>query len=154
MTIECIYKIANTVNDSIYVGHTHNLHKRWLKHVNDAMRGSTKPVHTAMREIGIEHFYAEVIEDSLEYTAAHDRETYWIRILDTVYPQGYNASAPLLTSTEAAVVKYDAWGWTLHQYAHFFGASVLSLQQVRQGASHFHVTKKHLPVFTYFLFEG
>jgi hypothetical protein len=142
---QLIYKIANTVNDLLYVGRTDNLHKRWLKHQSDAALGSDRPLYRAIRIHGRENFFPEIIEEGLDYDTAKSRETYWIRILNTAYPCGYNALFPLLSDTEAAVIKYDAWGWSLYQYADFFGVSIATLRQLRCGMSHFNVTKDHLP---------
>ncbi len=148
MKTQHIYKITNTIDDLLYIGRTDNLHKRWLKHKNDAKHGCDRPLYRAMRIHGIENFHLETIEECLDYATAKSRETYWIRILNTVYPHGYNANVPRLTDTEAAIVKYDAWGWSLWQYANYFGMSILTLQQVRSGMSHFHVTRTHLPILS------
>lgn len=142
---ELIYKITNTVNDLLYVGMTNNLKKRWAQHKADAKRGAETPLHCDMREYGIENFYPEILEDNLAYAIAKDRETYWIRILNTSDPDGYNLHIESLMNTEIAVVKYDAWNWTLSEYAQFFGISEATIQKIRYGSTRSHVTRDHLP---------
>jgi group I intron endonuclease len=79
-----IYIIRNTKNDKVYVGSTtQSLSKRFCTH-KGSINYSQKinyPLYKAMREIGVEHFYIEIIEmfpcDSKE--ELHSREGHWIR---------------------------------------------------------------------------
>ena len=58
-----IYFIKNDVNDKLYVGSTIQTYwKRWQQHqrdMKDPERENNK-LYTAMRELGVEHFYMEV----------------------------------------------------------------------------------------------
>jgi hypothetical protein len=90
-----IYVIKNHINDMVYVGSTTQpLYKRFSLHKRsvNSIRCRAKKISIAMRDIGIEHFYIELLEeypcDNIEQL--HKREGYWIRELNS-YSNGYNA---------------------------------------------------------------
>lgn len=86
-----IYKIVNDINDKIYVGKTENsIEKRFKEHCRDAFRerNEKRPLYSAMRKYGIEHFHAELIEETDQ---PEEREIYWIGYFNG-YTQGYNAT--------------------------------------------------------------
>lgn len=86
-----IYKIINDINDKIYVGKTEfSIEKRFKQHCLDAFkkRNEKRPLYSAMRKYGIEHFRVELIEET---NNANEREIYWIDKLNS-YQQGYNAT--------------------------------------------------------------
>ena len=58
-----IYKIVNDVNEKIYIGSTTQpLHKRMHSH-RTAIKTKTSNLHSAMKELGVEHFQIILIED-------------------------------------------------------------------------------------------
>ena len=82
-----VYKLLNSVNDEVYVGSTCQklLSKRMGKHREDALLHNS-PVYKLMKEIGIDKFYIELIENypcnsKDELTA---KENYWIRQISTL----------------------------------------------------------------------
>lgn len=79
-----IYKIENKVNGKLYVGR--------LKGVDNNYFGSGVLIQKAIKKYGKEAFSREDIEfcDTLEL--ANEREIYWIKILNTQCPTGYNIS--------------------------------------------------------------
>lgn len=93
-----IYIIRNTENDKVYIGSTCQTlcqrmtnHRKFFKYEPNA---KTK-FYTAMKEVGIDKFYIELIEkyecnDKEELNA---REGYWIRNYDS-YNNGYNTAIP------------------------------------------------------------
>lgn len=86
-----IYKIINDINDKVYVGKTEfSIEKRFKEHCKDAFRdrNEKRPLYTAMRKYGIEHFRVELIEETEN---PEEREIYWIGYFDG-YTQGYNAT--------------------------------------------------------------
>lgn len=144
-----IYKIGNTVNNKLYIGITNQtLKTRWSGHYGDAIkRNKDKPLYRDMRLYGADKFFIETIEEHCNEDTAHHRELYWMRMLSTIYPQGYNLRSPL-TNAEAAIVKYNAWDWTSQQYADFFGLCVGSVRLIQTTScwgSYRHITKEHLP---------
>ena len=87
-----IYKVFNTIDDSIYIGSTvQSLSHRMIKHKDDVK--SNKEYQTTicklMKQLGVEHFYIELVEsypcDSKEELNA--REGFWIKQLATVNKQ-------------------------------------------------------------------
>ena len=86
-----IYKIINDINATVYVGKTEfSIEKRFKQHCLDAFknRNEKRPLYSAMRKYGVEHFRAELIEET---DNANEREIYWIDKLNS-YQQGYNAT--------------------------------------------------------------
>ena len=57
-----IYAIKNKINDKIYIGRSTDIHRRWVDHIRAAKKNDQCKIHLAMRELGIENFYLEIIE--------------------------------------------------------------------------------------------
>lgn len=85
-----IYKIVNDVNDKVYIGQTAGSmverYKQHLKNVNQ--KRHQEKLYQAMREIGVEHFHQELIEEANE-KELDEKERYWIRFYDSL-KNGYN----------------------------------------------------------------
>jgi group I intron endonuclease len=99
-----IYKIINLSNDKIYVGQavSHILnHKKYRPygnegrfrcHISEAFSTKKNQSHylnNAIRKYGVEDFVVELIE-CCEITDADEREIYYIKELNSLYPSGYN----------------------------------------------------------------
>lgn len=86
-----IYKIVNDINDKIYIGKTEfSIEKRFKEHCRDALkeRNEKRPLYSAMKKYGVEHFNIELIEET---DNPEDREVYWIKQYDS-FKNGYNAT--------------------------------------------------------------
>lgn len=86
-----IYQIQNDVNGKLYVGKTEfSLEKRFKEHCQDAFRerNEKRPLYSAMRKYGIEHFHISLIEET---NNPEEREKFWIEYLGT-FKNGYNAT--------------------------------------------------------------
>lgn len=86
-----IYQIINDINDKIYVGKTEfSIEKRFKEHCADAFRerNEKRPLYSAMRKYGIEHFHIELIEET---DNPEEKEIYWIEHLGS-FKHGYNAT--------------------------------------------------------------
>lgn len=86
-----IYVIKNDVNDMCYVGQSVDYLDRFRKHKEEALRNNYKyksRLYNAMNQIGVEHFYVELLESQIENY--NEREIYWINKLNTLNPNGYN----------------------------------------------------------------
>lgn len=86
-----IYKITNDINQKVYIGKTEfSIEKRFKEHCQDAFRerNEQRPLYAAMRKYGIEHFYIELIEETVE---PEERERYWIKQYSS-YHNDYNAT--------------------------------------------------------------
>lgn len=89
-----IYIIKNTVNDLCYIGQSVDYNYRFRKHKEEALRGRIEYrdcLHTAMRELGVDKFYVEVLEENVDNP--DEREIYYINKLNTIYPNGYNVAS-------------------------------------------------------------
>lgn len=85
-----IYKIINKINGKIYVGQTKNsIKERKVSHLQSVHSESKYPLHCAIRKYGIENFMFETIEMCSE-TELNEKESYWIRELNTLCQNGYN----------------------------------------------------------------
>lgn len=83
-----IYKIENKINGKLYIGQSINIERRWKNHkthykIND------EPLYNEIREYGIENFEWSVIEEC-DKTELRDKEKYYIKIYNSLYPYGYN----------------------------------------------------------------
>jgi len=84
-----IYIIRNTVNNKVYVGQTNNIKNRMYKHFSEARNMSDNmPIHEAMRNLGMDKFYYEILESNAKNP--DERERYWISLLNSLVPFGYN----------------------------------------------------------------
>ncbi len=81
-----IYKITNRLNGKLYVGQTRQpIEKRFLQHFY-----AQTPLGQAMRQCGIENFTIEIIERCETQEQLNEREIFWIRVLNSKQPYGYN----------------------------------------------------------------
>lgn len=86
-----IYQIQNDINGKLYVGKTEfSIEKRFKEHCRDAFkdRNEKRPLYSAMRKYGVEHFHVSLIEKT---DNPEEREKYWIEYLGT-FKDGYNAT--------------------------------------------------------------
>jgi hypothetical protein len=70
-----VYKIANLVNDRVYIGLTTcALSKRWREHKSAANTDVDKPLYRAMHKHGVSNFYIEPIYETQDVQALRDAE--------------------------------------------------------------------------------
>lgn len=104
-----VYVITNKETGEQYVGSTTNLEARWPKHKYDAKRGTSSPVHRAIRQYGEEAFSYEWLE-TCSKRKLERREAYWTGYLDTSYPHGYNVGSFQGTPTKEMLSKFPRGG--------------------------------------------
>lgn len=96
-----IYIIKNNINNKVYVGQSKDIQRRMLVHwwlgstsgnnkANEYSSEYYNQIHTAMRDIGRDHFSWEVLEECSE-DKLNERERYWISYYNS-YKNGYNGS--------------------------------------------------------------
>ena len=77
----------------MYVGQTTNPEARWSKHKSVARNIHSTPykshLYSSMNKYGVDNFSFEIIEEC-DYEILDIRERYWIKILNTLEPHGYN----------------------------------------------------------------
>ena len=86
-----IYKIANDINNKVYIGKTEcSVEKRWKEHCREyrKVRCKNRPLYRAINKYGLEHFRITTIEET---DIPEVREIYWIDYYDS-YHNGYNAT--------------------------------------------------------------
>ena len=86
-----IYQITNDINGKIYIGKTERtIEERFKEHCKDAYRREfeKRPLYSAMRKYGIEHFHVEMLEET---ESPEEREIYWIEAKRS-FKNGYNAT--------------------------------------------------------------
>lgn len=85
-----IYIVKNKVNDNVYIGVTKNIKNRWCCHKTNALkRNKPSKFYNAIREIGIENFYYEILEENVDASEGLYKETEYIKKYDSVN-NGYN----------------------------------------------------------------
>ena len=87
-----IYKIANRVNNKVYIGQTRfTIDHRFKQHVkNFNIEHRTQPLYKAMAKYGIENFSVECLEEC-DVKDLDEREIFWIAKYDS-FRNGYNAT--------------------------------------------------------------
>ena len=88
-----IYKITNDINGKVYIGKTSSsIDSRFQEHCKEShgRRWEHRPLYSAMRKYGTQHFYVEQVEECDE-SVASEREVYWIDFYNS-YHNGYNAT--------------------------------------------------------------
>ena len=62
-----IYKITTDINQKVYIGKTEQtVEKRFKEHCQDYKRKrcEKRPLYSAMKKYGIEHFHVELVEET------------------------------------------------------------------------------------------
>lgn len=87
-----LYKIANQLNQKLYIGQSLYPEKRWRQHQNYAKRANPEMyIHRALAKYGIENFVFEVIATCKTQEDADELEALLINQYDSRNPQkGYN----------------------------------------------------------------
>ena len=89
-----IYVIRNTVNEKLYVGSTvRTLAQRMAQHRKEAAQGQNEILlHKAMRELGADKFYIELVKDNPceRREQLHLEEGKCMREMKATVPDGYN----------------------------------------------------------------
>lgn len=87
-----IYKITNLINGKIYIGQTiATINERWAGHKCDSKRKNTA-IGNAINKYGEENFSIEVVEDDIDYELLDEKEIFYIKEYNSLYPVGYNIS--------------------------------------------------------------
>ena len=88
-----IYIITNDINEKVYIGKTNlTIEKRFQEHYQDSIKrkNENRPLYSAIRKYGIEHFHIKEIE-TCPTEKASEREQFWIKFYNS-YENGYNAT--------------------------------------------------------------
>jgi hypothetical protein len=100
-------KATTRVQRHVYVGQTFQagLMDRWMQHIhaskniNTEKNRSATHLHSAMNKFGLETFVIMPLEYLYSKVDADDKENFWMRYLNSVYPDGLNAKYEKLATT-------------------------------------------------------
>jgi group I intron endonuclease len=86
-----IYKIVNKNNSKIYVGKTSkSLEERFSGHLKCAKDKVNRYLYDSMNHHGYESFEILEIEECKSDEELNEHEKFWIKQLNSLYPNGYN----------------------------------------------------------------
>lgn len=80
-----IYKIENLLNNKIYIGQSVNIKRRWGEHC----RNKDSLIGKAINDFGKHNFDFQILEECT-IDMLNDRENYYIKLYNSVSPNGYN----------------------------------------------------------------
>lgn len=96
MTVSYVYKVINKINGKFYIGKSNDPHSRFIRHLSVGKTQYNKNnqyqyIHRAITKYGSDAFYLEIIEECVSEEVAYDRETYWVKKLQSNNKNiGYN----------------------------------------------------------------
>jgi group I intron endonuclease len=89
-----VYLVTNKTNEKQYIGQTvKTLQARWKKHLNSVDAGSSYYFHKAIRKHGKENFCKVVLHVCETKEEMDFVEMFYIVLLNTKAPNGYNSTA-------------------------------------------------------------
>lgn len=136
-----IYKISNDINDLVYIGQTTgSVQARFKQHYYDRNRDTENKFHCAIKELGIEHFSVEIIEECPN-EELDNKEKYWINYYNS-YHNGYNSTkggqTSLTKASPESCIQYyldNKDNKTLTQITKELGVGTNSLRELLQEAN-------------------
>lgn len=84
--LKVLYAIE--IDSKIYVGQTNNTQKRFTAHRNE--KSACSYIRNALQKYGVENATIRILERDLNPDDANVMEAFYIEILDTLAPKGYN----------------------------------------------------------------
>lgn len=95
-----IYVITNKISGKQYVGQTRDIKQRMISHIQETRRNySYNELYDDIYNLGVENFTIDSIE-CVDGKFSDERESYWIRKLNTLHPNGYNLTTGGIVGSE------------------------------------------------------
>lgn len=92
--IGTIYIITNKVNSKVYIGQTiQNIKNRFEQHKINSTKNNCNKFYNAIRNIGIDKFNIDILEDNIKLKDLNDKERYYINKYNSI-ENGYNTLMP------------------------------------------------------------
>ena len=85
-----IYKFTNKINNKSYIGQSVNINRRYKEHKNIYRENTI--FHDALIEFGFSNFIFTIVEEC-KINELNDKEIYYIKKYNTLFPNGYNVSS-------------------------------------------------------------
>ena len=85
-----LYRITNLINNKKYIGITNNYKRRWSNHCCGNSKNMV--ISRAIKKYGKENFLFEIIQKNLSLEEANQKEIEYIKLENTLAPNGYNVS--------------------------------------------------------------
>lgn len=83
-----IYIIKNRVNNKVYIGQSVDAGHRFITHCKRSSIKDHLLIDIDIQKYGAHNFWYEILESQIENY--NEREQYWIRQYNSLYPNGYN----------------------------------------------------------------
>jgi group I intron endonuclease len=94
MSYGIIYVVSNTINPMQYVGQTvMTPERRWSFHLGTMRTSYNHPFYNTMRKYGDDKFSVVQIDVADSPEELDEQETFHIRRLNTLWPNGYNLAS-------------------------------------------------------------
>lgn len=101
-----VYKVTNIITNKIYIGITINsLKRRKWEHLSLKYSG-TSILSKSIKKHGPENFTFEKIDSAENEAELIEKEKYWIKKLNTLRPNGYNALSGQVAGSELAKSRF------------------------------------------------
>lgn len=127
-----IYVIKNDLNNLLYVGQSADVDFRFRQHCR--MHHPVR-IDMAIAELGREHFWYEILESGVHNP--DEREAYWIKKLDTIYPNGYNVKPNCKDVVESIKDDLKNTKLSLNDIATKHNVSKRTVLRINSGISHY-----------------
>ena len=87
-----VYKLTNNITSKVYIGQTINLTARIRQYRYESKNKITiyRPISDAVYEYKFKNFTIEILNYCNSLDEMNYYETYWIKKLNTLFPNGYN----------------------------------------------------------------
>jgi group I intron endonuclease len=86
-----VYKITNKITNESYIGQTvQSLKKRWNSHCSIKSGNKCTYIYRAIQKYGKENFEISIITRCNSIEEMNHREAYYIKLFNTLAPDGYN----------------------------------------------------------------
>ena len=87
-----IYVIKNLINNKVYIGQTvQDVYVRFKQHLKLLKSCNKQAIYKVIKSLEKNNFFVETLEEGIDsYQKLNSREEYYIRIFNSLAPDGYN----------------------------------------------------------------
>lgn len=153
--MKAIYKIENKINNKVYIGQSKNPERRFQEHCKNVNYKSL--IYDAIKKYGVNNFNFEILGWYEDY---NDKEKYYIKLFNSLAPNGYNLAEggenpPILsgeknpfskiTNEVAFKIKQELKNWDIprRNILKKYKISENILRHINEGTSWFDLEEKY-----------